>query len=108
MFDRHRLQFITSKDIVFLDRWNPPPYLFSRPDPVGLDNFKNALRKMFVSLLRAWKQLLDKDGTMRVSWDEFCDTCKKLPRMHGLPNDMHHGLPKTEAQQAAIWRALDE
>jgi len=103
MFDRQRLQCITSKDIVFLDRWNPPPYLFSRPDTVGLENFKSALRNIFVSLLRAWKQLLDKDGTMRVSWDEFCDTCKYLQK-----KSMMHGLPKTEAQQAAIWRALDE
>merc|ERR1719327_1754515 len=40
---------------------------------------------------------------MRVSWDEFTETCKYLQRKSGL-----HGLPKTEAQRAGIWRALDE
>jgi hypothetical protein len=103
MFDRQRLGSITSKDVAFLDRWNPPPYLFSKPDTAGLDNFKTALRSIFTSLLRAWRQLLDRDATMRVSWDEFCDTCRYLQKKSSL-----QGLPKTEAQRAGIWRALDE
>merc|ERR1719327_2374708 len=40
---------------------------------------------------------------MRVSWDEFTETCKFLQKKSALP-----GLPKTEAQRAGIWRALDE
>lgn len=103
MFDCHRLGSITSKDVVFLDRWNPPPYLFSRPDVVGLENFKNILRSHFTSLLRSWRQLLDRDGTMRVSWDEFCDTCKHLQKKGHQP-----GVPKTENQRAGVWRSLDE
>merc|ERR1719199_1959078 len=40
---------------------------------------------------------------MRVSWDEFGETCKYLQKKSTLL-----GLPKTEAQRAGIWRALDE
>jgi hypothetical protein len=103
MFDKHRLGSICSKDVIFLDRWNPPPYLFTRPDVAGLENFKHALKSMFTSLLRAWRQLLDRDGTMRVSWDEFCETCRVLQKKSAIS-----GLPKNEAQRAGLWRALDE
>lgn len=102
MFDRERLGSITSKDLLFLDRWHPPPYLFSRPDMAGLENFKHALCSIYKSLLRAWRQVLDKDSTMRVSWDEFCGVCKQLEKSP-VP-----GIPKTLDQMAGVWRALDE
>lgn len=111
MFDRDRLGSITSKDVEFLDRWHPPPYLFAKPDSVGLENFKNVLRSMYTSLLRAWRQLIDKDCTMRVSWDEFSETCAYLQKKTAsgaMTAEQREYLPRTEDQRAGIWRALDE
>lgn len=110
MFDRERLGSITSKDVLFLDRWSPPPYLFSRPDTTGLENLKNSLRTVYKSLLRAWRQLLDKDSSMRVSWDDFCSSCKHLEGRASIAQRAaaSSAVPRTEEHRARVWRALDE
>merc|ERR1712113_1236802 len=45
---------------------------------------------------------LDKDASMRVSWDDYSSVCKTLNRA-AVP-----GVPKTVEQMASVWRALDE
>jgi len=102
MLDCHALGFLLPEDLSFLDRWSPPPYLFARPDHQGLENLKGALRERHKTLLRAWRRALDKDATMRVSWDEFSDTCNSLLKTRVA------GVPETEEESAAVWRALDQ
>lgn len=95
--------FLLVESMSFLERWNPPPYLLSDADQVGLGIVKETLGDLYQNLLRAWLHLLDTDRTMRVSWEEWQQACRKISKK--APTVA--GLPKTEGQMAAVWRALD-
>lgn len=96
---------LTVENLKFLEQWNPPPYLFSQPDERGLRALKDVLLDQHPNLLRAWLRVLDADKTMRVSWEEWQRACVKIARTAPAGQS---GLPKTEGQRAAAWRALDE
>mmetsp|Transcript_112297 Transcript_112297/g.317407 ORF Transcript_112297/g.317407 Transcript_112297/m.317407 type:complete len:675 (-) Transcript_112297:95-2119(-) len=103
MLARGHLNVLTLKDLAFLERWSPPPYLFSEPDVKRLEALKEAMFEVHSSSLAAWWKVLDRDKTMRVSWEEFVHACAKIAKR--LPENTD--LPKTEDEMAAVWRALD-
>jgi Ca2+-binding EF-hand superfamily protein len=119
LLDRQGFGYMVASDVAFLEHWTPPPYLLSYGDEKGLKALRKACEELCGSLFNAWRTIFDRDGTMRVSWEEFQGACRavlrgcftkegnKTPGMnyHSRPHD--HGLPKTEQEMAAVWRALD-
>lgn len=104
LVSRQALGFMAIEDLAFLEKWNPPPYLFSKPDERGLQAMKEALLHTHQNLLRAWLKALNPSKSMRVSWEEWCGCCARVARsVSNSPT-----LPKTEKQMAAVWRALDQ
>lgn len=77
-FDREGRKFIVEENILFLDRWRPPPHLICNPNERAATVFKDALLRVYHCHLKAWRQCLDKDGSNRVSWQEFCDAAEKV------------------------------
>lgn len=100
---RQSLGFMAPSDLAFLEKWDPPPYLFSKPDAEGLRHFQEALLSVHANTLQVWVKSLDRDKNMRVSWQEFRSTCSRL---HLVTPKVQNTLKK-DAQIAAIWRALD-
>jgi len=82
---------ITSQDAAFLDRWEPSPWLRADPDYEGRERFIALLKSHYASLIVAWRWLIDRDNTNRVSYKSFCTACRPL-RIQNLPG---------------VWRALD-
>merc|ERR1740121_3258226 len=105
LLDRHSQCFVAASDLIFLDAWSPPPYIFCRPDFESLKCLKDAFECLHDSLLKTWRKVLDRTGTMRMSWDDFCTACFTIPTSR-LPTG-GEGLPQTEAKMAAVWRAID-
>lgn len=92
-FDRSGAKVIVYEDLVFLDKWKPLPFLLATPNEKGKEEFKAALIRHFKTYLRAWRRILDKDGTNRCNWDEFQGAVKRI---------------NYTGDAAGAWRALDE
>ncbi|CAJ1345004.1 unnamed protein product [Effrenium voratum] len=92
-FDKDGDGKIVLDDVLFLESWNPLPFL------VVLPNFKakNEIKKLILvrtgQYMKAWRRLLDKDATNRCNWYEFKDACQVL----GYSGDV-----------AGAWRAFDD
>ncbi|CAJ1401094.1 unnamed protein product [Effrenium voratum] len=67
--DRHGKKKINLEDILFLDSWRPMEFLLATPNAEAAQAFKAKLRDRFGSFLRAWKILLDQDGSNMCSLD---------------------------------------
>mmetsp|Transcript_107481 Transcript_107481/g.302478 ORF Transcript_107481/g.302478 Transcript_107481/m.302478 type:complete len:713 (-) Transcript_107481:69-2207(-) len=107
LLDRSGLGFVAMRDLVYLETWDPPMYLRQEPDFELLDRFKDALVNVYGDpLFRSWQKLLDRDGTMRVSWEKFCYACRHL-RVGNIKLGVE-GVPETEEDVAKVWRALDK
>ncbi|CAE7030732.1 unnamed protein product [Symbiodinium natans] len=98
---RYNCTTISVKDLLFLQKWTPPPYYFVRSDPRLLSSFRGALAKLHGSALRAWFRLWDHDQLFRVSWFRFRLGVANIARRHG-------GLPNMEEDTAKVWRTVDE
>lgn len=85
--------FVRVEDLMWLDGWNPPAWILAKPDRRALQKFLVLLLEIFGSFTQAWRNLLDKDGSNRVSWLEFKTACHFL---------------QFENNIEGIWRALDE
>lgn len=80
--DNVGLGTITVDELAFLDKWKPPDYLWQESDAEARDKFKAALmRKHSKNPFLVWRKVLDKDGSMRVSYEEFRIMCKHLTRL---------------------------
>jgi len=95
-------QQISYDELCFLDKWKPPGYLWEEPDKAARIKFQEALvARHGGNPLLAWRRALDKDSSMRVSYEEFLVQCKYLTK---------HGC--SEAQPAcgpiALYVAIDE
>lgn len=102
LLDRKGLGCITPDYLEFLARWRLPPYVFAGPSGEVL----SVMKKVFAdvasgSMLRAWRKLFDTHGTMRVSWDTFCQRCADLARSRD-------DFPQQQGDIASAWRAMDE
>merc|ERR1712232_738146 len=72
---------ITAAEIHFLSTWKPPAYLFVEPDVVAAEHFKAILvERCYGNPGVSWRRHLDKDGNMRVSYEEFIIQCRALAR----------------------------
>lgn len=91
--DRNGNKKLTLADVTFLDKWKPLPFLLCKPNYAAMDQVKRALLLRYKNHLKAWRQLLDRDGSNRCNWCEFQAACKTL----GVTNDI-----------AGAWRAFDE
>jgi len=77
-FDTNDSKSITEFDILFLDKWRMQPMLLATPNHDAMDEVKALLLEKSGSYLKAWRQLLDKDGSNRCSPAEFLAACQKL------------------------------
>jgi hypothetical protein len=93
---------ISQEELSFLDKWSPPPYFWEAPDYTARKKFEEALmHRHNENMLMAWRRALDKDNSMRVSYEEFVIQCKSLAK---------RGLPEASPASGitALYIALDE
>eukprot|EP00746_Dinoflagellata_sp_MGD_P111711 gnl/MRDRNA2_/MRDRNA2_48488_c0_seq1.p1 gnl/MRDRNA2_/MRDRNA2_48488_c0~~gnl/MRDRNA2_/MRDRNA2_48488_c0_seq1.p1 ORF type:complete len:717 (+),score=134.76 gnl/MRDRNA2_/MRDRNA2_48488_c0_seq1:97-2247(+) len=76
--DLSGIGYVHFEDLLWLDTWNPPSWLLAEPDRRALHEFRMMLLDSFGTFVVAWRQVLDLDGTNRVSWREFNSACKAL------------------------------
>jgi hypothetical protein len=107
LLDRRGLGHIVTNDLKWLLKWKPRPYLCIKADFQALKQIKEGL--LLINgppLWRSWRTVLDTDCTMRISWEEFYQACRKLSRQVALKAP-GHTVPKTEDEIGAAWRAVD-
>jgi len=92
-FDAEGKKHITAKDVLFVDQWKCPQYLTCSPNSQAARDFKNALLQIYPTILKAWRLLLDRDGSNVVGWEEFAAAAKRL--------NFHGDLP-------GAWRFFDQ
>jgi hypothetical protein len=108
LLDRQGHGFVVLQDLAFLKKWKPRPFLFVKPDENILRHIKEGFCLVHgTPLWRTWRNVLDVDCTMRVSWDEFAPAVKKLVKQCAVKFP-GHTVPHLEEDVAAAWRALDE
>mmetsp|Transcript_8986 Transcript_8986/g.24999 ORF Transcript_8986/g.24999 Transcript_8986/m.24999 type:complete len:690 (-) Transcript_8986:95-2164(-) len=83
---------ITSQSVAFLDKWEPSPWLCADPDYDGRERLIGTLKTRYSSLIVAWRRLLDRESTNRVSYKTFSGACRAL-HVQNVPG---------------VWRALDK
>lgn len=93
LLDRQGYGYFYRKDLDYLNSWRTRPYLFSRPDFATLKKLKESFKVLHGSLFKAWRKVLDRDCTMRLSWEEFCNACK------GLKARMEHLISRPPAYE---------
>eukprot|EP00429_Kryptoperidinium_foliaceum_P098478 CAMPEP_0176239198 /NCGR_PEP_ID=MMETSP0121_2-20121125/28750_1 /TAXON_ID=160619 /ORGANISM="Kryptoperidinium foliaceum, Strain CCMP 1326" /LENGTH=457 /DNA_ID=CAMNT_0017578683 /DNA_START=111 /DNA_END=1481 /DNA_ORIENTATION=+ len=98
--DKRNVGTVSEQDVAYMQRWRPPPYVFSTPDTEGLSELRRKFLDIYRTSLRVWRRCFDRNGSMSMSWEEFVDAVGELVRRTKLP-------PYSEKALAAIWRALD-
>mmetsp|Transcript_124509 Transcript_124509/g.265419 ORF Transcript_124509/g.265419 Transcript_124509/m.265419 type:complete len:734 (-) Transcript_124509:9-2210(-) len=83
---------LRESDIAFLDKWHALPFLLANPNEEAANEVRALILRRYKSHLKAWRHLLDKDGSNRCNWYEFESACKTI----GYTGDT-----------AGAWRALD-
>ncbi|CAE7401164.1 xpot [Symbiodinium sp. CCMP2456] len=92
--DKSNSKTIEESDFRFLEKWHPHPYFLVEANHAARDEIRDLIGQKYGGhFLKAWKQLLDKDGSNRCSWSEFQAACHRI-RYHG--------------DVAGAWRAFDE
>lgn len=76
---------LTQADFACLDHWHPPRYLTSTANHEAAEDFKRLLLKKYRHPLKAWRSLLDRDGSNRVSWGEFEEAARKVGFRGDIP-----------------------
>ncbi|CAK8985592.1 unnamed protein product [Durusdinium trenchii] len=91
--DRQGRKSLEESDFRMLDKWSPSPYFMVEANTLAKEEVKDLLKQKYHGhFMKAWRHLLDKDGSNRVNWSEFQTACQKL-RYHG--------------DVAGAWRAFD-
>lgn len=102
LLDRDGYGCLVEHNLHFLQQWTPLPYLFCEPSFEALKAWKEDLKQVHgYPLAKAWRKVLDRDCTMRVTWHSFVVACSGLAASKNTP-------PMTEAQMCAVWKALDD
>lgn len=108
LLDRPGLGMLTIQNLSFLETWRMPTYLYHQPDPTRWKAVKDKLMEVHRNALKAWRKL-DKDGSMRLSYEEFRDIAADLAsKMASSPSNGSLAFPRTESEVAAAWRAIDK
>jgi len=85
---------VKSEEVRWLDKWDPPQYLYFDADKESWLIFKQQLiAKCRGNPISGWRKYLDRDSSMRVNWMEFYNACRRLRTTFVIP---------------AMWRAVDE
>mmetsp|Transcript_163183 Transcript_163183/g.523373 ORF Transcript_163183/g.523373 Transcript_163183/m.523373 type:complete len:614 (-) Transcript_163183:326-2167(-) len=93
---------IDKEEILFLDKWQPPPYLLAEADVGARERLFNALlARHNDNSFMAWRRALDKDSSMRVSYEEFVIQCQALLRSGMREASPPCGIP-------AMYAAIDQ
>jgi len=100
LLDKRNVGTISEKDLGFMQRWRPPPFIFSSPDNDALREVKRRFLEMYPTPLRVWRRCLDRNNSMSLAWEEFADAIADLCRRTKTPQ-------YPEQVIASIWRALD-
>lgn len=109
LLDKLGLGMLTIQNLSFLDRWRMPIYLYYQPDASRWKAVRDKLMEMHRHPLKAWRKL-DKDGSMRLSFDEFRDIVADIVarKMDSSPSNENSAFPRSESEVAAAWRAIDK
>mmetsp|Transcript_23963 Transcript_23963/g.66616 ORF Transcript_23963/g.66616 Transcript_23963/m.66616 type:complete len:324 (-) Transcript_23963:15-986(-) len=100
LLDRSHKGWVTLQDIGFLEKWQPPLYINLEPNFQGFCRLKEILgAKQKGNHLATWRQVLDRDGIMRMSWSDWRMVCAKLARAGTVS--------ATDTEVATFWRAMD-
>ncbi|CAE7270801.1 unnamed protein product, partial [Symbiodinium pilosum] len=83
---------LTIDDFKFLESWRCPRYLTCKANPQAAQEYKEDLLRKYPSYLTAWRQLLDRDGSNVVAWDEFESAAQRID---------------FEGDLAGAWRCFD-
>jgi len=83
------------QDITFLQKWDPPRWMLVSPDADVTQKFRMHLMRVYGTFIGAWRRCFDRDGSNRVSWQEFFNGAleSRYPEMEKVPT---------------IWRTLDD
>ncbi|CAJ1397517.1 unnamed protein product [Effrenium voratum] len=84
---------IEEDDLQFLEKWHPLPYLTVEPNKRARDEFKKMLLQKYSRPMKAWRHVLDREGSNRCNWHTFLYASKMI----GFQGDA-----------AGAWRALDD
>jgi hypothetical protein len=85
---------VKADEVRWLDKWDPPQYLYFEADTASWLKFKEVLvQRCRGNPITAWRKYLDRDSSMRVNWTEFYNACRRLKTQYTIP---------------AMWRAVDE
>jgi Ca2+-binding EF-hand superfamily protein len=85
---------VKADEVRWLDKWDPPQYLYFDADKEAWVKFKDQLiARCRGNPITAWRKFLDRDSSMRVNWMEFYNACRRLKTTYTIP---------------AMWRSVDE
>jgi len=73
-----RDKYLLEKDVHFLQKWRPAPYLVCAPNEQAAEDFKACLLRLYDCYVRAWRVCLDKDSSNKVGWQEFVAATAKV------------------------------
>lgn len=76
--DMHGCGLISPTDLEWLDRWHAPEWLGAEPNERAWRELKAQVVQVYRHPLRAWRFLLDRDSSNRISWQEFKDACREV------------------------------
>lgn len=109
LLDQNGDRKVRKEEWLFLDRWKCPAYLKSPADPGAALIFKRRLlEKHRNNAIVAWYAALDKDHSMRVSWEEFKAAAKR-DRRTSRKDSGNLGMSQiSERKLASIWRVFDK
>jgi len=91
--DYRNNKYIAEEDVKFLDTWRCPSYLTAKPSDEAEKQFKATLLRIYPSYLKAWRLLLDRDGSNSVGWEEFEGAAKRI---------------RFKGDVAGAWRSFDD
>jgi len=90
--DLHGCGFLTRADLEWLDGWDPPEWVCAEPDPEAWEKLRELLLERYDHPLMAWRNLLDRNNSNKISWSEFEAACHEV---------------RFEGNVAGVWRHLD-
>eukprot|EP00746_Dinoflagellata_sp_MGD_P000358 gnl/MRDRNA2_/MRDRNA2_100645_c0_seq1.p1 gnl/MRDRNA2_/MRDRNA2_100645_c0~~gnl/MRDRNA2_/MRDRNA2_100645_c0_seq1.p1 ORF type:complete len:699 (+),score=124.53 gnl/MRDRNA2_/MRDRNA2_100645_c0_seq1:102-2198(+) len=88
--DRDGKKFIVEENMLFLDRWRVPPHLICKPNDRAAIAFGQALLRLYPNFVKAWRHCLDRDGSNKVSWQEFVEAAEKMKFVGDIAGAWRH------------------